>query len=220
MSVFTLICILALFNRLRVVCLVLSGPSGTSCFSCSKYSRSLARLQLLKIKSVVVKLHPNSASYMQTPSVCRISVQNSIQQRLPFPSLWQRFRPKGHSKRSNAARRAPAAASCLHFTAVCSGSLVPPQRRGSTLRDPRNAGEAAHPVRRKNWDLPPTQCYLAGSDGAAGGSREAADPDAPVPHQPCPMRQPRSCHARQGQPCSSALLRAASSQGSSPRGRS
>lgn len=38
-------CILALFSRLSVVCLVLSGPKGTSFFSCSRYSRSLARLQ-------------------------------------------------------------------------------------------------------------------------------------------------------------------------------
>lgn len=98
MNVFTLICILALFNRLRVVCLVLSGPSGTSCFSCSKYSRSLARLKWLKMKSIVAKVHPNSISYMQTPSVCRSSVHNSIQWWLPFPSLWQSFRPKGHLK--------------------------------------------------------------------------------------------------------------------------
>lgn len=41
----TLMCILALFSKLRVVCLVLSGPKGTSFFNCSKYSRSLARLQ-------------------------------------------------------------------------------------------------------------------------------------------------------------------------------
>lgn len=43
---FTLICILALFSRLSVVCLLLSAPKGTSCFSSSKYSRSLARLKL------------------------------------------------------------------------------------------------------------------------------------------------------------------------------
>lgn len=41
----TLMCILALFSKLSVVCLVLSGPKGTSFFNCSKYSRSLARLQ-------------------------------------------------------------------------------------------------------------------------------------------------------------------------------
>lgn len=44
----TLICILALFSKLSVVCLVLSGPKGTSFFNCSKYSRSLARLQTHK----------------------------------------------------------------------------------------------------------------------------------------------------------------------------
>lgn len=125
MSVFTLICILALFNRLRVVCLVLSGPRGTSCFSCSKYSRSLARLKLLKKKSVVVKLHPNSISYMQIPSVCRISVQNSIQWWLPFSSLWQSFRPKGHLKCSNAAWHIQIVVSYLYFKAVCSVWLVP-----------------------------------------------------------------------------------------------
>lgn len=41
-------CILALFSKLSVVCLVLSGPKGTSFFNCSKYSRSLARLQTHK----------------------------------------------------------------------------------------------------------------------------------------------------------------------------
>lgn len=125
MNVFTLICILALFNRLRVVCLVLSGPRGTSCFSCSKYSRSLARLKLLKMKNVVVKFHLNSTSYMKTPSVCRISVQNSTQRWLPFPSLWQSFRPKGHLKRSNAAWHTQRVVSYLRFKAVCSGWLVP-----------------------------------------------------------------------------------------------
>ncbi len=44
----TLMCILALFSKLSVVCLVLSGPKGTSFFNCSKYSRSLARLQTYK----------------------------------------------------------------------------------------------------------------------------------------------------------------------------
>lgn len=44
----TLMCILALFSKLSVVCLVLSGPKGTSFFSCSRYSRSLARLQTHK----------------------------------------------------------------------------------------------------------------------------------------------------------------------------
>lgn len=125
MNVFTLICILALFNRLRVVCLVLSGPRGTSCFSCSKYSRSLARLQSLKTKSVVVELHPSRISYMQTPSVCRISVQDSSQQWLPFPSLWQSFRLKGHLKRSNAARHTQTGGSYLYFKAVCSAWSVP-----------------------------------------------------------------------------------------------
>lgn len=125
MNVFTLICILALFNRLRVVCLVLSGPRGTSCFSCSKYSRSLARLQSLKMKSVVVQLPSDSTSYMQTPSVCRISLQSSIQQWLPLPSLWQSFRAKGHSKCSNAAWHIYAVFSYLDFKAVCSAWLVP-----------------------------------------------------------------------------------------------
>lgn len=41
-------CILARFSKLSVVCLVLSGPKGTSFFSCSRYSRSLARLQTHK----------------------------------------------------------------------------------------------------------------------------------------------------------------------------
>lgn len=44
----TLMCILALFSKLSVVCLVLSGPKGTSFFSCSRYSRSLARLRTYK----------------------------------------------------------------------------------------------------------------------------------------------------------------------------
>lgn len=44
----TLMCILALFSKLSVVCLVLSGPKGTSFFNCSRYSRSLARLQTHK----------------------------------------------------------------------------------------------------------------------------------------------------------------------------
>lgn len=125
MNVFTLICILALFNRLRVVCLVLSGPRGTSCFSCSKYSRSFARLQLLKMKSVVVKLHLNCTSYMQTPSVCRISLQNSIQQWLPLPFLWQSFRPKGHLKCSNATWHTRTLFSYLYLKAVCSVWLFP-----------------------------------------------------------------------------------------------
>lgn len=46
----TLMCILALFSKLSVVCLVLSGPKGTSFFNCSRYSRSLARLQTHKYR--------------------------------------------------------------------------------------------------------------------------------------------------------------------------
>lgn len=53
----TLMCILALFSRLSVVCLVLSGPKGTSFFNCSKYSRSLARLQTTQDTGWVSK-HP------------------------------------------------------------------------------------------------------------------------------------------------------------------
>lgn len=41
----TLMCVLARLRRLSVVWRVLSGPRGTSCFSCSRYSLSLARLQ-------------------------------------------------------------------------------------------------------------------------------------------------------------------------------
>lgn len=41
----TLMCILARFSRLRVVWRALSGPGGTSCLSCSRYSLSLARLK-------------------------------------------------------------------------------------------------------------------------------------------------------------------------------
>lgn len=41
----TLMCILARLSRLSVVWRALSGPKGTSCFNCSRYNRSLARLQ-------------------------------------------------------------------------------------------------------------------------------------------------------------------------------
>lgn len=44
-ALLTLMCILARFRRLSVVWRVLSGPRGTSCLSCSRYSLSLARLK-------------------------------------------------------------------------------------------------------------------------------------------------------------------------------
>lgn len=41
----TLMCNFAFVSKLRVVCLLVSGPSGTSPFSFSKHSRRWARLE-------------------------------------------------------------------------------------------------------------------------------------------------------------------------------
>lgn len=60
-------CILALFSKLSVVCLVLSGPKGTNFFNCSKYSRSLARLQAHKHRVNQHTFHQqNSGLHKQT----------------------------------------------------------------------------------------------------------------------------------------------------------
>lgn len=67
----TLMCILALFSKLSVVCLVLSGPKGTSFFSCSKYSRSLARLQTHKHKGESADIHQQKSEKAPTQTDCR-----------------------------------------------------------------------------------------------------------------------------------------------------
>ena len=64
-------CILALFSKLSVVCLVLSGPKGTSFFSCSKYSRSLARLQTHKHKGESADIHQQKSEKAPTQTDCR-----------------------------------------------------------------------------------------------------------------------------------------------------
>lgn len=59
-------CILALFSKLNVVCLVLSGPKGTSFFSCSRYSRSLARLQTHKHRDESADIHQQKSETAPT----------------------------------------------------------------------------------------------------------------------------------------------------------
>lgn len=61
-------CILALFSRLSVVCLVLSGPKGTSFFSCSRYSRNLARLQTHKHRPGSADIHQRVGTFAQRRS--------------------------------------------------------------------------------------------------------------------------------------------------------
>lgn len=64
----TLMCILALFSKLSVVCLVLSGPKGTSFFSCSRYSRNLARLQTHKHRPGSADIHQQVGTFAQRRS--------------------------------------------------------------------------------------------------------------------------------------------------------
>lgn len=64
----TLMCILALFSKLSVVCLVLSGPKGTSFFSCSRYSRNLARLQTHKHRPRSADIHQRVGTFAQRRS--------------------------------------------------------------------------------------------------------------------------------------------------------
>lgn len=61
-------CILALFSKLSVVCLVLSGPNGTSFFSCSRYSRNLARLQTHKHRPGSADIHQQVGTFAQRRS--------------------------------------------------------------------------------------------------------------------------------------------------------